>query len=207
MKFLDLSYDIDNDIPVYPGDSNVRLDEMANMEDDGFTAISYCGTMHAGTHLDGPKHMTGSEKYICDYSLDNFVGKGVLLNVKGEKEITLKEDYYKLIKENNIVLFYTGFNSKYGQKDYYENHPIISKELAEFLVVKKVRMIGMDMPSPDRNPYEIHKLLLENNIFILENLNNLEKLIYEEDFSVFAQPLKIKADSSLVRAIAVYQGY
>ena len=91
--------------------------------------------------------------------------------------------------------------------EYYEDHPVISKEMAEFLVRKKVKMVGFDMPSPDRSPYEIHSIFLNNNIFILENLTNLDKLIYEENFSVFAQPLKIKAEGSLVRAMAVFQGY
>ncbi|MBC5626225.1 cyclase family protein [Clostridium sp. NSJ-49] len=207
MKFLDLSYEIDNGMPVYPGDEEVNLEKISDLNKDGYESITYSGTMHAGTHIDAPMHMIESDKYICDYPLDNFIGKGVLLDVRGQQEINLKDEYFKLIKENHIVLFYTGFDKKYGQKEYYENHPIITKEMAEFLVRKKVKMVGVDMPSPDRSPYEVHSIFLNNNIFILENLTNLEKLIYEENFSVFAQPLKIKAEGSLVRAIAVFQGY
>lgn len=207
MKFLDLSYEIDNGMPVYPGDEEVNLEKISDLNKDEYESITYSGTMHAGTHIDAPMHMIESDKYICDYPLDNFIGKGVLLDVRGQQEINLKDEYFKLIKENHIVLFYTGFDKKYGQKEYYENHPIITKEMAEFLVRKKVKMVGVDMPSPDRSPYEVHSILLNNNIFILENLTNLEKLIYEENFSVFAQPLKIKAEGSLVRAMAVFQGY
>lgn len=207
MKYLDLSYEIHNDMPVYPGDKKIKLDKTAELSKDRYELNIYSGTMHVGTHIDAPMHMTANDKYICDYSLDNFIGKGVLIDVRKEKEIKLKDEYFKQIKEKNIVLFYTGFNEKYGQEEYYENHPILTKELAEFLVRKKVKMVGFDMPSPDRSPYEIHSIFLNNNIFILENLTNLEKLIYEEEFLIFAQPLKIKAEGSLVRAIAVFEGY
>lgn len=207
MRFLDLSYEIENGMPVYLGDENIKLEKISDINNDGYNAITYSGNMHVGTHIDAPMHMISDDKYICDYSLDSFIDRGILIDVRGEKEIDLKDEYFKLIKENNIVLLYTGFDKKYGEREYYEDHPIISKEMAEFLVRKKVKMVGFDMPSPDRSPYDIHNILLNNNIFILENLTNLEKLIYEENFSVFAQPLKIKAEGSLVRAIAVFQGY
>ena len=84
---------------------------------------------------------------------------------------------------------------------------MLSDELTEFLIKKKIKMLGMDMPSPDRDKYEIHKKLCENEIFILENLTNLNKLLYNEGLQIFAQPLKIEAEASLVRAIAVYNGY
>lgn len=207
MRFLDLSYEIGEDMPVYPGDKEISLKKTADVNEDGYTSYFYAGTMHAGTHIDAPMHMIEDDKYIGDFSIDKFIGKGILIDVRGEKEIDLKDEYYKSIKENYVVLFYTGLNTRYGKREYYEEHPVISMELAEFLIRKKVKMVGVDMPSPDRSPYEIHKLLLKNEIFILENLTNLEKLIYEEDFYVFAQPLKIKAEASLVRAIAMYQGY
>ena len=61
--------------------------------------------------------------------------------------------------------------------------------------------------SNDNHEYNIHKKLFENEIFILENLTNLNKLLYNEEIQVFAQPLKIQGEASLVRAIAVYKGY
>lgn len=207
MKFLDLSYEITEGMPVYPGDKEITLVKTADVRDEGYTSHILNGNMHVGTHIDAPMHLTENDKYIGDYEIDKFIGKGILLDVRGEKEIKLKDEYFKSVKENYVVLFHTGFSSRYGQNEYYESHPVISKELAEFLIRKKVKMVGIDMPSPDRSPFEVHKLLLENEIFILENLTNLDKLIYEEDFTVFAQPLKIKAEGSLVRAIAIYQGY
>ena len=113
----------------------------------------------------------------------------------------------EILKENDIVLLFTGWDSFYGKEEYYTNHPVISEELAELLIKKKIKMLGMDMPSPDNGEFEIHKILFENEIFILENLTNLNKLLYNEEIQIFAQPLKIQGEASLVRAIAVYKGY
>ena len=63
-------------------------------------------------------------------------------------------------------------------------------------------MLGIDTPSPDNFPFDIHKMLLNNNILIIENMTNLDKLLFIEEFELIALPLKIKADSSLLRAVA-----
>ena len=114
----------------------------------------------------------------------------------------MKPEYDTLVKQNNIVLLYTGFDTHYGTKEYYENHPCVDIEFCNFLIEKKIKMIGMDTPSPDRFPFEIHKLLFKNNIYILENLTNLDQLLNVDKFEVIAFPLKIKADSSMTRAVA-----
>ena len=163
--------------------------------------------MHAGTHIDSPLHMKDNKKFISEYPIEKFIGNVALLDVRGEKIIELKDEYYKNIKENDIVILFTGWDNFYGKEEYYTKHPIVSMELAELLIKKKVKMVGMDMPSPDRNNYEIHNALFENDIFLLENLTNLNKLLYNEKIKLFAQPLKIESESSLVRAIASYEGY
>jgi len=63
-------------------------------------------------------------------------------------------------------------------------------------------MVGLDMPSPDKYPFEVHKLLFAKNILIAENLTNVEQLLHVESFEVIALPLYIKADSSIARIIA-----
>jgi len=122
---------------------------------------------------------------------------------RGKKAIINYEPQYaNLIKEKDIVLLYTGFDKKYGDEAYYTSHPIIDMSFAEFLVREKIKMIGMDMPSPDRYPFQIHKYLFSNGLFILESLRNLSFLLSEKDIEVFAFPLRIKADASWVRAVA-----
>lgn len=85
---------------------------------------------------------------------------------------------------------------------YYEEHPLLDMDLCKFLLKKNIKMLGIDMPSPDKYPFEIHKFLLENKICIIENLTNLDKLLSTKNFEVIALPLKIKADCSMARVLA-----
>ena len=133
-----------------------------------------------------------------------FIDKAVSGKSTDRPEYDKMMDY---IKENDIVLLFTGWDNFYGKEEYYTEHPVVSRELAELLIKKKIKMLGMDMPSPDRDNYEIHNVLFENDIFLLENLTNLNKLLYNEEIQLFAQPLKVQSEASLVRAVAIYQGY
>ena len=200
--YIDLSYDIETGMPVYPGDIDVELKRDKNFQDDYYTSYILKTTMHSGTHIDGPMHLTDSNKFINDFDIYKFIGKATILDVRGEKEIDLKEEYKIRIKKSDIVILYTGYEEMYGTAKYYEEHPVITKELAEYIAYNNVNIVGFDMPSPDREPYEIHKILLENDVLILENLRNLNKLNVNKNYEIIAMPLKIKAEASLVRAIA-----
>jgi kynurenine formamidase len=158
--------------------------------------------MHSGTHIDSPMHLTDCKKYISELPLESFIASGCILDVRNQPMIKFKAEYDALVKENSIVLLYTGFDIYYGTREYYESHPCMDMELCKFLIEKNVKMVGMDIPSPDRYTFEIHKLLFKNNIYVLENLKNLHQLISIDRFEVIAFPLKIKADSSMTRAVA-----
>ena len=64
-------------------------------------------------------------------------------------------------------------------------------------------MVGMDLSSPDKYPYDIHKLLLNSDILIIENLTNLDKLLGIGKFNFCAMPLNIDAEASIARAVAI----
>lgn len=202
-QYLDLSRIIEDRMPVYPGDDTTLLFQTATIKKDHFTSFRLETNMHVGTHLDAPLHFIENSKYISDYPLARFIGKAVVIDVRGVEFIDLKAEYEELISEEDIVLFYTGFSEYYGTADYYSKHPILTLELAEFLVHKKVKMVGLDTPSPDRDNYLIHHKLLSNDIFIIENLCNLEKLLPCINLEIVAFPLKIKAEASPVRVVAI----
>ena len=201
-KYIDLSHDIIDGMPIYPGDGPVKLYQEKFLEGDEYNSFRLEIGMHAGTHIDTPMHLTNSKITIDKIALDTFVGQGCLLDVRNEDIIKYKEEYLDKVSENDIVLLYTNYDYKYGTEEYYTKHPVIAKELADFFIHKKIKMIGIDFPSPDRYPFEIHKKLFEHVILIIENLTNLWKLLYVDKFEVIAFPLKIKAEASMVRVVA-----
>lgn len=201
-KLIDLSHPIDAQTPSYPGDSRVKLFKTKFFTKDGFTNFQLETGMHSGTHLDGPMHLTEQIKYISEIPLESFHGEGCILDVRGEPVIGMKDQYSSQIKEGSIVLFYTGWDQKYGSLEYFTGQPEIDPELAEFIISQKTKIIGMDLASPDRSPFKVHRMLLNEGVLILENLTNLAALLEAERFEVMAFPLKIKADSSLLRVVA-----
>jgi len=201
-KLINLSQVIEDNMPVYPGDIRTNLFQIKYLNTNKYNDHRLDISMHSGTHIDSPMHLTENKEYISEASLESFIAFGCVLDVRNQPVIKMKTEYEKLVKEYSIVLLYTGLDKFYGTAEYYQEHPIVDIELCRFLLRKNIKMLGMDMPSPDKYPFEIHRLLLENNIFVMENLTNLHKLIGEKSFEVIAFPLKIKADSSMTRAVA-----
>lgn len=189
-------------MPVYPGDIRTNLFQTKYLGVNGYNDHRLDISMHSGTHIDGPMHLTESSEYISEMPLEAFIGVGSVLDVREQAVIKMKPEYRELVEDGSIVLLYTGQDKFYGSKEYYEEHPVVSRELCEFLVDKNIKMLGVDMPSPDHYPFEIHKMLLRNGIYIIENLTNLDKLLVVKNFEVIALPLKMTADSSMTRAVA-----
>ena len=190
-------------MPVYPGDEQTIITQGANLAQDGYNIFNLTSGMHAGTHIDIPLHFFDNNKFISDYPVDRFIGKAKVFDVSKVSQICYKSDYDKLIEKDDIILFYTGFDELYGSPEYYTQHPVVKQDLADFLVARQVKLVGLDIASPDYEPSPIHKTLLGNNIFIIENLCNLKKLLPYSEVEIIAMPLKIKAEASLVRAVAV----
>ena len=200
--YIDLTQPITDNMPCYPGDQPVSLQQIAFLEQEGHSNFLLSTGMHSGTHLDGPMHLTSSLTRIAELPVDAFAGPGILFNVVGQKIIDVPESAFNQLKPGSVVLFYTGFDHYFGQKAYYLSYPVLSENTAHLMVKNKVKMVGVDFPSVDYEPFKIHNILLSNNILILENLTNLAALLPYRDFELMAFPLKIRADSSPVRVVA-----
>lgn len=204
MKIVDISYPIVADMPVYPGDNSVFLQKSKTLELDHYTAFYLKTGLHAGTHIDIPMHLLDDNTTVDLWDIDHFIGNGVLLDVRGEHNIKYHAEYTELITDGAIVLLWTDYCDLFTSPDkYYNNHPIVCEDLADFFVSKQIKMLGIDMPSPDKAPFSVHKKLLNNSIIILENVTNLEALSKVKQFTVHAVPLKIQAEASLVRAFCI----
>ncbi len=199
---IDLTQIIQDVMPVFPGDQETELKQSRYIQKDYYNNHQLGINMHAGTHIDGPMHLTDSKVYLNEFPLETFIGEGCLLDVSHQETIHYREEYEELIKPNQIVLLHTGHSQLFGQSNYFTDYPVLTLEFAELLVRKQVKMIGLDSPSPDKDPFEIHKFLFEHKVLIAENLTNLEQLLNVKSFELIALPLNIKADSSIARVIA-----
>jgi len=194
---IDLSCPIEAGMPVYPGDDPVKLEKCRNLEKDHYTAFYWQTGLHAGTHVDAPMHLLAGGHGINCMPLEHFFVRGVLLH-----------DWLGLpetpIPEGAAVLIDMGTENKYGDDSYYTDHPQISDALCDYLIGRKISLLGVNAPSPDHAPFPVHKKLLAANIPVLENLMNLKALTGKK-FRLMAFPLLISAEGSPVRAVAWIQ--
>lgn len=202
LDLIDLSHLIESGMPVYPGDEIPQLVQSRYLAEDDHNNHRLQIGMHAGTHLDAPLHMLAHGKAIFDLPLTPFIGPGCLLDVRGQDIIRWHPSYDCLVQPASIVLLYTGHDQWYGSDKYFIEHPCLDQEFCDFLVQKRIKMLGMDLPSPDMPPFSVHKQLLAHNIYLLENLTNLNQLLHWQNYEIIALPLKLRADGSPVRAVA-----
>lgn len=201
-KLYDLSHPFSSGMPVYPGDEPVLLERRRSAHTDGYTAYSLQTGLHAGTHLDAPLHFVADGQMVRDLPLERFLGRGFLLDGRGQNPVGYKEEYDTLIRAGDIVLLWTGHSVNWGTDCYYAQHPVLGEELVEFLIQRRIRLLGMDLPSPDGPPFAMHKRLLGAGIPLVENLTNLEQLQHLQSFEVMAFPVKIAAEGCPMRVVA-----
>jgi kynurenine formamidase len=203
MKYIDLTHTFTSDMPVYPGDPKATLEQVAHIEKDTFNDHKITSVMHVGTHMDAPLHMIEGGKKMDEINPERFFGKGVLIDVRGKMKIDVSILGGVKIEKGAIVLLFTGFGSKYRTDDYFKDYPELSEDFANRMVELGVKSVGMDMLGPDYDkPWLTHKILLGNDITILENLTNLDQLLNAGEFEVIALPAKFQADAAPVRVIA-----
>ena len=132
--------------------------------------------------------------------MEKFVGECIVLDVRGQKEIEANLDS---IKKGDVVFFLTSHSDKVYEKDYFTSTPVLTQKTAQELVDKKIKIVGLDSPTPDNEPYTLHKLFFKHDILIVENLVNLKKLEGKR-FQCYILPLKIKdGDGAPCRVIGV----
>lgn len=209
IKALDLTYYIEENMPVYPQTEGPKIKEICTMEAHGFREKLVELYSHTGTHMDAPAHMLDKGKSLDDYEIDQFLGRALVLEING-KEITRDDlwGYRDLLKKVDFVLFKTGWCKKWGQDSYFNNFPTLTLEAAKFLTDLSLKGVGVDAISVDpvdQSEFLVHKVLLNASMVLIENLN-LDKTENEDEFLLTVLPLKIKkADGSPIRAVALYE--
>ena len=205
MKYIDLSHEFTGTMPTYPGDPEVELKQIATFDEDAYNDHQLSTPLHVGTHMDAPLHMIKDGAYMSDIPLEKFFGRGVLLDARGKDKIDAELFENVELKEGDVVFVTTGFSDKYRDPSYFTGRPAFTEAFAERLIEAKIKMVGMDMPSPDYEPFPVHRMLLGKGILILENLTNLKELVDVKNFEVIALPIKLRADSAFARVVARIQ--
>lgn len=207
MKIIDLTYTIEENMQVYPGDPEPKVEEFLSLKEGGCNvSIVKFGT-HTGTHIDAPRHYYNLGQSISEISAHRFVGKGILIDVTYKKfnETIEGEDLLTQInnsKKAEFIILKTGMEKYYGKKEYFMQ-PYLSEACASLIVKLGIKLVAIDAASVDsinEDKFHVHEILLKNDILIVENLKNLKEIKKQCGLYSFL-PLKLNTDGSPIRAV------
>lgn len=200
---------ISSDMPVYPGTEPPVITIPCTLEKDGFIEKRLSLYSHTGTHMDSPAHILKSGVTLDQIPVEQFYGTARVVDVSKAAGTQIDIEHIRCLDYGDIdfVLLYTGWCYKWGTPEYFSDFPVLSLEAADYLKRQGIKGVGMDTISVDpvhSTDFAIHKIFLQNNIVIIENLTNLRDLS-GKNFILSCFPLKIAAsDGSPVRAVAIY---
>ena len=212
---IDLSHTIENGLITYKGLPAPIICDYLSREDSkqiyGDGATFQIGKIemvsNTGTYLDCPFHRYEDGKDLSQISLESFTDLDALvIRVPYSETITITADYFKHIDlKNKAVLVHTGWDKHWNTENYYENHPSLTKEAAEYLRDNGAKLVGIDSHNIDDTRGKsrpVHTILLGAEILIVEHLCNLFALP-DDGFTFSAIPPKFKGVGTFpVRAMA-----
>ncbi len=174
--WIDVSVSIKAGMVGWPGDPAVELErslDMARGDRVNVTAMKIGS--HTGTHIDAPAHFIASGPGIDELPLSTAIGRAMVIEIEDTDMVTPGELVMHEIQVGERVLFKTRNSSRCRQSDsFIEDYVSLSAEAAKYLVDCGVRMVGIDYLSVDgfkNDGLEIHRLLLEAGIWIIEGLD------------------------------------
>jgi kynurenine formamidase len=219
-QFIDLTYTLHSTVPNWGigcgFDCQIKVDYQDSKEGTKFRTQHLQMRAGIGTHMDAPNHCIEGGMGIAEIPLENLIRPFVVINVERKAHETYqvsREDIhefelaYGTIPPQYVVIVHTGWG-KYWNQEKFRNglqFPSVSIEAAEILLKRGIVSLGIDTLSADTGTsgFPVHQLLLENNIYLIENISNSEKLPPVGGYLI-TFPLKIQdGTESPVRLIAV----
>ena len=215
-QYIDLSHTIEDSTITYKGlpapiicdylsreDSKEFYEEGTSFQIGKIEMVS-----NTGTYLDCPFHRFENGKDLSEITLEAFTDlEAVLIKVNHQERLEITaQDFEGYTLENKAVLVQTDWSEYWNTDRYFENHPYLTPEAAQYLVQQKVKLVGIDSHNIDNthlNSRPVHTTLLGAEILIVEHLCNLDKLGDNSQFLFSAIPPKFKGVGTFpVRAMA-----
>ncbi|KAG6856389.1 hypothetical protein H0H87_005007 [Tephrocybe sp. NHM501043] len=213
---VDLSHKLNSNVQIYPGDPQFSCRPYATIVKDGYSVHSVSLGSHTGTHIDAPSHFFADGTTIDQIPLSSLFAPLVIVDLRknhlqDRQAITWAclKPYAELMSPGVVLVLHTGWYAHWGSPKYFE-HPFITRDTAEKIVERGVRIVGVDTLSPDETEYQgvgglqgfgAHEVFLGVGGMIVENLTGLDNLQGQTHIGLV--PLNLEGcDGSPVRAFA-----
>jgi arylformamidase len=166
---------------------------------------------NTGTYLDTPFHRFADGCDLEGIGLESLAGlEGIVVRVVGQSQraVTRLQLIAALSQQavrGRAVLFHTGWASHWETEQYFDGHPFLTGDAADFLAEEGAALVGIDSLNIDDTSdgaRPVHTRLLGAGIPIVEHLRGLEQLPVS-GFRFSAVPPKVRGMGTFpVRAFA-----
>jgi arylformamidase len=151
---------------------------------------------NTGTYIDSPFHRYAHGKDLSELPMTSIANLDTLVVRATERDgrAITRDAFADLDVWGKAVLVHTGWDAHWKTDAYFEGHPYLTGDAAEFLVKAGVKLVGIDsynIDNTDGGDRPVHSALLGADIPIVEHLCGLERLP-DSGFKFFAVPVKVK---------------
>jgi kynurenine formamidase len=163
---------------------------------------------NTGTYLDSPFHRYREGKDLAQLALESLAHlEGVVVRVSAGRAVG-REAFRNVAVRGRAVLVATGWDGHWRTDAYFDGHPFLTRDAAEYLAGEGAALVGIDSYNIDDTAdgsRPAHSILLGAEIPICEHLCNLHELP-DRGFRFTAAPVRVSGMGTFpVRAFAVVE--
>jgi arylformamidase len=161
-----------------------------------------------GTYIDSPFHRYCDGIDISELPLSSIADlEGIVVRVDHHTKRAISKTAFSDIDIwGKAVLIHTGWDIHWKTEQYFEEHPYLTADAAEFLMKAGAKLVGIDSLNIDDTrdgSRPVHSTLLGADIPIVEHLCGLEQLP-DSGFRFFSVPAKVHGMGTFpVQAFAI----
>lgn len=202
-SLVDLSHTIEDGMITYKGlpapivCDFLSYEDSRNVYEDAEFQIGKIELIsNTGTYIDCPAHRFRDGKDLSETELEKFANlPGVIVSHHYSKGIEIGIKHFKSVDvKGKAVIIRTNWSDHWRTDAYFENHPFLTAEAAQYLRDQKVLLVGIDSYNVDDTRSKkrpVHTTLLGAEILIVEHLCNLNAIPANAPFNFSAVPPKI----------------
>lgn len=204
MRMIDISMEIDEDMPVYPGNPEPQIEQYREIPEDSTTESEIEIGSHTGTHVDAPMHVFEDGEDVTELDLENFYGGCRVLDLTGCGASVDAEDLDEDLLDADIILLKTE-NSEEQSRSFREDFTYLTLEAAKKLKRNGVKTVGIDYLSlvefeGGEKAEEAHRFA-NKEMNVIEGLELSDARAGKYTFAGF--PVKIGIDGAPMRAVLI----
>jgi arylformamidase len=216
--FVDVSHEVEHGMITYRGlPAPVICDYLSREESRQHYAEGtefHIGRIdmvaNTGTYIDAPFHRYAEGKDLSQLALSSIANlEGIRIRAGNSGARGIDASLFRGADvRGKAVLVYTGWDAHWRTDRYFEGHPFLTRDAAQFLADSGAKLVGIDSLNIDDTQdlsRPAHSILLGADIPIVEHLCNLSSLP-DDRFRFFAVPVKVRAFGTFpVRAFAIVE--